>query len=142
MVHAHTRACVNACEPSFNAPTYVTQRMHARGTARGLTLSRAIQLRPTGSPGPGSFFSFARCGSSYLPLLASLLPPFLSLLLRRPLSLFLPLSLRHGEVISAPVQVFIDTHVRRIGIWGPESLYALSLRAAWHVISLMSLPPL
>lgn len=43
--------------------------------ARGLTFSWTIQPGPMASPGPGSFFSFAHCGSSCLLLSLLYLAP-------------------------------------------------------------------
>lgn len=67
VLRARTRAWL-----SFNVPTYVTQRTHARGTSRGLTFRPAIQPGPTRVyPRPGPFFSFVRCGNSCISLSSS-----------------------------------------------------------------------
>lgn len=85
--------------------------------ARGLTFSTGHSgPGPTASPGPGSFFSFARCGSSRLSLsflVATLRVRALFVALTETRVLF---SSTHNagnvEAVSAPVRVFINTHVR------------------------------
>lgn len=117
--------CVRAL--SFNVPTsYVRTRVESL-VARVLTfiVSTVIQARgprlhqgsgPTTSRGPGSFFSLARCGSSRLLLSFLVAFEFSPSFFPKRASSFSFLShlQRAGnvEAVSAPVQVFINTHVR------------------------------
>lgn len=109
---------------SFNVLTYVTQRTHARGTFRGLTFSSAIQPEPTGLiRGPGHFLALLAAGVRVFPFPPPSLFLLLFFFLRRNSPPFLPkhasftsfslcqLRRENAEVVSAPVQVFIETHV-------------------------------
>lgn len=113
---SHTSGAFPRAWLGFN----MTQRTHARGTSRGLTFRPAIQPGPTGSPGARAIFYLCSLREFASLLLSSfhflifrrssspsLLPKLASFFL---LSFFL--HLRHGnaEVVSAPVQVFINTH--------------------------------
>jgi len=111
------RARMRACVRSW---VLTCQRTHARGSRLNFQYGHSGP-GPTASPGPGSFFSFARCGSSRLPLsffcrYSSPSSP-LCRSYRNALSFFSFIyNAENVEAVSAPVRVFINTHVRRIGI--------------------------
>lgn len=108
--------------------------------ARGLTFEPFSRVHPDS----GHFLASLAAGvrvSSLFPFLVATLTSFsyLRRSSRDTFHLSFLLQRKNVEVVSVPVQVFINTYVHRIGIGSSVESLCLSLRHAWHIVSFFAL---